>query len=97
MSNDSQIFTGCNIENASYGISICAERVAIIKAISEGCREFSQLAVIADTKEPCSPCGFCRQILFEFNPDMPILMANLQGEILEVKVKELLPLAFKKE
>lgn len=97
LSSDGHSFSGCNIENASYGLSVCAERVVLIKAVSEGYRDFNQLAVVADTSQPCSPCGLCRQVLFEFNPEMSIVMANLKGEVLEMKAKDLLPIAFKKE
>jgi len=94
LASDGRIFTGCNIENASYGLSICAERVALLKAVSEGCSDFIKLVVVADTKEPCSPCGACRQVLFEFNPDISILMVNLEGKRLVMTARELLPKPF---
>ena len=89
-----KIFTGCNIENASYGLTMCAERVAIFKAISEGETEFTRLAVVADTPELTPPCGACRQIIWEFCGDVPVLMANLKDATETVQMKELLPRAF---
>ena len=93
---DGKIFTGCNIENASFGLAICAERVAIFKAISEGSTKFEAIAVIGDTVTPCSPCGACRQVISEFGEDIPLIMANLKGDVKIKKIKELLPEAFGK-
>lgn len=90
---DGQIVTGCNIENATYGLTLCAERVAVFKAVSEGLRKFSAVAVVADTDVP-SPCGPCRQILWEFCGDIPVHMANLQGRVRTMRLSELLPLPF---
>lgn len=89
-----KIFTGCNIENASYGLTICAERVAIFKAISEGETDFEFIAVTADTPALTTPCGACRQIIWEFCGDIPVLMANLKGETESLQMKELFPRAF---
>ncbi len=89
-----RIFTGCNVENASYGLTICAERVAIFEAVSEGEKEFEQIAVVADTQELTPPCGVCRQILWEFCGDMPVTFANLKGDVETVQMKDLLPRAF---
>ncbi len=94
LTRDGRVFTGCNIENAAYGDAICAEKVAIIKAISEGSCDFSELVVVADSKEPSSPCGSCRQILFEFNPDLLVTMVNLEGDTMAMTVKELMPYGF---
>jgi cytidine deaminase len=89
------IYSGCNIENASYGLCNCAERTAIFKAISEGQTDFAMLAVVGDTDGPISPCGACRQVIAEFcPPDMPVILTNLKGERKETTVKELLPYAF---
>ena len=88
--NDS-IFTGCNIENVSLGLSICAERVAIFKAISSGCKSIKAIAIICDTEEPCSPCGACRQVMVEFSPDMKVIMVNIENKFKIVKARELLP------
>jgi len=94
LTKDDKVYTGCNIENASYGLTMCAERVAFYKAISEGEKDFAALAVIGDTPNPCSPCGACRQVLCEFAKEMPVIMANLKGNILVRKVDELLPGSF---
>jgi cytidine deaminase len=89
-----QIFTGCNIENASFGATVCAERVAIFAAVAAGQRQIKALAVIADTPEPVAPCGLCRQVLQEFGSDCQVIMANLTGEYRVLTITELLPYAF---
>lgn len=89
-----EIITGCNIENASYGLTMCAERVAIFKAISEGKKDFTRICVVADTDDLTPPCGACRQIIWEFCGDAEVLMANLQGKIETFQMRELLPRAF---
>src|SRR5690554_5439934 len=90
-----QVFLGCNIENAAFSPTNCAERTAIFKAVSEGVREFTALAVAADTQEPVTPCGVCRQVMAEFfDPQMPIYLGNLQGEIVKTTLQELLPASF---
>jgi cytidine deaminase len=92
-----RIHTGCNIENATYGLTVCAERVAVFKAISEGARRFRRIAVVADTKELTRltpPCGACRQILWEFCGDVELLMANLNGVVETVHLAALLPRPF---
>lgn len=89
-----RIYTGCNVENASYGASICAERTALVKAISEGEREFSMIAVVTDSPKPSSPCGICRQVLYEFGPEIRLILANLQGESFETSIAEYLPDGF---
>ncbi|MBL0388348.1 cytidine deaminase [Tumebacillus sp. ITR2] len=95
---DGQVITGCNIENASYGLSNCAERTAIFKAVSEGKPKIKQIAVIADTDGPCSPCGMCRQVMAEFcDPNTPVVLTNLNDNVYETTVGELLPFAFLKE
>ncbi len=91
---EGKIFTGCNIESASYGLTVCAERVAIWKAVSEGEKEFTNIAVVADTEELTPPCGVCRQIIWEFCGDVPVTFANLKGKVETVQMKELLPRAF---
>lgn len=88
-----KVYGGCNIENSAYGLTNCAERTAIFKAVSEGERELAALAVIADTEAPCSPCGACRQVMADFKIPR-IIMANLRGEIKTVSLEELLPFAF---
>lgn len=92
-----KIYTGCNVENASYGLTVCAERVAIWKAISEGEREFTQIVVVADTIELTPPCGACRQIIWEFCGDVPVILVNLQNKTETFKISELLPNAFGRE
>ena len=91
---DGTIVTGCNIENATYGLTICAERVAMFKALSEGHRRFRRIAVVADTRAPTPPCGACRQILWEFGGDLEIVLANLRRVTGRVQLKDLLPLPF---
>ena len=89
-----KVYTGCNVESASYGLTVCAERVAIWKALSEGEREFTELAIVADTDTLTPPCGTCRQIIWEFCKHAHIVLANLHGETQECSIKELLPRAF---
>lgn len=91
---EGEIVGGCNVENATYGLTICAERVAIFKAISEGKRSFARVCVVTDTPTPTSPCGACRQLLWEFCGDIDVVMANLQGLLLRKKMSELFPLPF---
>jgi cytidine deaminase len=88
------VFTGCNIENATYGLTICAERVAMFKALSEGHRRFRRIAVVADTADPTPPCGSCRQILWEFGGDLEIVLANLRRVTGRMPLRDLLPLPF---
>ena len=89
-----EIITGCNIENATYGLTVCAERVAIFKALSEGRRTFTRIAVVADTAAPTPPCGACRQIIWEFGGDLEVLLANLTEVTAMLRMKDLLPLPF---
>lgn len=89
-----EIYAGCNIESASYGLTVCAERVAVWKAVSEGILEFKQVAVVADTAELTPPCGACRQILWEFCGNVPVTMSNLNGKSETVMMEDLLPRAF---
>src|SRR5689334_14514541 len=91
---DGQVITGCNIENATYGLTMCAERVAMFKALSEGHRRFRRVAVVADTEAPTPPCGSCRQILWEFGGDLEVLLANLRRQTGTYRLAELLPLPF---
>lgn len=89
-----RIFAGCNVENASYGLTICAERVAIFKAISEGEREFNAIAVVTDAESLTPPCGACRQIIWEFCGDIPVILANLHGKVERERSLNLLPRPF---
>lgn len=89
-----KIYSGCNIESASYGLTVCAERVAIWKALSEGERDFTELSIVADTGSLTPPCGTCRQIIWEFCKNAKIKLLNLHGQSEEVSIRELLPRAF---
>ena len=93
-SKSGRIFAGCNIENASYGLTVCAERVAIFKALSEGEREFSAVAVVTDVEMLTPPCGACRQIIWEFCGDVPVILANLRGKVERERSRDLLPRPF---
>ena len=92
--SDGTIVTGCNIENATYGLTICAERVALFKALSEGHRTFRRIAVVAPPEAPTPPCGACRQLLWEFAGDLEVVLANLAGETGRHRMRELLPQPF---
>jgi cytidine deaminase len=94
---DGRVFGGCNVESSSYGLSICAERTAIVKAVSEGAREVVEIAIVADTDIPCPPCGACRQMLYDLGPNARVTMSNLKGETREATIAELLPGAFTAE
>src|SRR5271156_3729684 len=91
---DGRVFTGCNVENATYGLSVCAERVAVFKAISEGARKFQRIAVAADTDVLTPPCGACRQILWEFCGDIEVTLVNPRGKSETLRMKDLFPRAF---
>jgi cytidine deaminase len=91
---DGIVISGCNVENATYGLTICAERVAMFKALSEGHRRFTRIAVVADTEAPTPPCGACRQILWEFGGDLEVILANLARETGRHRLADLLPLPF---
>jgi cytidine deaminase len=92
--DDGRVFTGCNVENATYGLTVCAERVAVWKAISEGARKFRRIAVAADTDILTPPCGACRQILWEFCGDIEVTLINLQGKTETLHLKDLFPRPF---
>ena len=91
---DGKVFTGCNVESASYGLTVCAERVAIWKALSEGERHFTELAVVVDTEHLTPPCGTCRQIIWEYSREAVILLGNLHGLREELSIQDILPRAF---
>ncbi|MEC0235548.1 cytidine deaminase [Paenibacillus kribbensis] len=96
LGNDGTIYSGCNVENASYGLCNCAERTAIFKMVSEGCRKIDAIAVVADTEGPVSPCGACRQVISEFaHSDTKIYLTNLHGNTEEWTMEKLLPGAFR--
>ena len=88
------VVTGCNVESATYGLTICAERVAAFKAVSEGVRPFVRVAVVADTQDPTPPCGACRQVLWELCGDVEVILANLDGEKARYRLAQLLPHPF---
>ena len=89
-----KIYGGCNVENATYGLTVCAERVAIFKAISEGERQFDAIAVATDTDTLTPPCGACRQLIWEFCGDVPVIMTNLKGKAETIRMRELFPKPF---
>ena len=91
---DGSVYTGCNVENAAYGSSLCAERTALVKAVSEGRRRLVRLAVVGNSTEPCWPCGACRQMLREFGADLEVLAANREGAYVAISLEELLPHSF---
>ena len=91
---DGAVYTGCNVENAAYGSSICAERTALVKAVSEGCRSFRRLAVVGQSDDYCWPCGSCRQMLYEFAPDLEVLVANKDHQFVKYTLRQLLPCGF---
>jgi len=92
--NSGRVYAGCNIENASYSLTCCAERVAIFKALSEGERGFEAIAVVTETDNLTPPCGACRQIIWEFCGDVPVILANLKGKIEHESAGQLLPRPF---
>jgi cytidine deaminase len=95
LSQSGRVYLGTNIENASYGLCLCAERVAIFKAVSEGENVFSKMAIVCPAKgDVCRPCGACRQVMLEFAPDLIVIMSNAEGQIETRTLKELLPASF---
>ncbi|MUK87302.1 cytidine deaminase [Ornithinibacillus sp. L9] len=95
LTKSGKVYTGCNIENAAYPVTCCAERVAIFKAIADGEKEFTEMAVVANTERPVPPCGSCRQVMAEFfNSEMFIHLTNLKDDVKSVKMKDLLPFSF---
>ncbi len=92
---DGTVFTGCNVENAAYGSTVCAERTALLKAVSEGYRDdFVKLAVVGRSEEPCWPCGACRQMLSEFAPELELVVGDGAGKLVKTTLAELLPHSF---
>lgn len=94
LAEDGRVFLGTNVENVSYGLTICAERAAIFAAVAQGVRRFRRIAVVADAIAPVTPCGACRQVLAEFGPDIMVTCCNLTGQTFDATVGELLPSAF---
>lgn len=97
LTKEGRYYTGCNVENVSYGLTCCAERVALFKAVSNGERDFEAIAITAGTDDYCAPCGACRQVLAEFGAKIKVFMANKRGDYRVQTVAELLPLAFNRE
>ncbi|MEI6805257.1 MAG: cytidine deaminase [Myxococcaceae bacterium] len=93
--DNEEVVLGVNVENSSLGGTVCAERSAVFTAVTKGSRKFKAIAVVTDSSPPAAPCGFCRQVLAEFAPDLPIILGNTQGEIIETNLNILLPMQFK--
>ena len=91
---DGKVYSGINVESSSYGLTICAERVALFKALSEGERQFDSIAIVTDSDELCPPCGACRQVLWDYAPNLKIILSNLKGKTREYELRELFPAAF---
>ena len=94
LAKDGRVFTGCNVENASYGATNCAERTAVFKAVSEGCREFEAIAIVASSGDHIPPCGICRQVLAEFMPEGKVILDSDEKGMVTYLVRELIPLGF---
>jgi cytidine deaminase len=94
LASSGKVYTGCNVENSTYGLTVCAERVALWKALSEGERIFTQIAVVTSSDPPASPCGACRQLLWEFGGDLEIILANLEGFRKTLRLAEIFPRPF---
>ena len=96
LTKSGKVYTGANVENSTFGLTVCAERIAVFKAVNKGDKEFTKIAVVADKNQPVTPCGACRQVFSEFVKDMKIVCANLKGKVDRYTLKELLPEAFDK-
>jgi len=96
LTKSGKVYTGANVENSTFGLTICAERVAVFKAVSRGEKKFLKIVVVADKDPPVTPCGACRQVLSEFAKDLKVICASLQGKVERYSLKELLPVAFEK-
>lgn len=94
LASDGRVFTGVNVENASYGLSVCAERNAVARAVAEGARSFTAIAVVSNSDEPTMPCGVCRQVLWEFSHDLDVIVEGGRGRRVETTIRELLPMPF---
>jgi cytidine deaminase len=94
LASSGKIYTGCNVENSTYGLTVCAERVALWKALSEGERDFTQIAVVTSSEPPASPCGACRQLLWEYCGDIKVILANLHGFRKNLDLAEIFPRPF---
>ena len=94
LASNGKVYTGCNVENSTYGLTVCAERVALWKALSEGERNFTQMAIVTASDPPASPCGACRQVLWEYCGDIEIILASLQGQRETLRLLEIFPRPF---
>jgi len=94
LAKSGEVYTGTNVENSSFGLGVCAERLALFKAVSSGEKDFIKIAIIASGEEPITPCGLCRQVLFEFSPQMKVICSNLKGKVRKFNLKKLLPYPF---
>jgi len=97
LSRNGKVYTGANLENSSFGQTVCAERLALYKAVSVGEKDFKKIAIVASGAKPVTPCGICRQALFEFSPELEVVCANLRGKVKKYTLKQLLPHPFKYE
>lgn len=97
LGKNGKIYEGCNVENASYGGTVCAERVAVFNAVAAGCREFQAIAICTSSKKPAPPCGFCLQVLSEFAQSLPIFLSAPSGKVMHTDLSELLPMSFQKD
>ncbi|HHM23455.1 MAG TPA: cytidine deaminase [Bacteroidetes bacterium] len=94
VTDSGEIYSGCNVESSSYGLTVCAERVAIFKAVSEGKKQFRKMAIVTETEEFCPPCGACRQVIWDFAPELEIILVNSKGERRRTTIAKLYPEAF---
>jgi len=97
LSRSGKVYTGANLENSSFGQTVCAERLALYKAVSAGEKDFKKIAIVAPGAKPVTPCGICRQALFEFSPELEVICSNLKGQVKKYTLKQLLPYPFKYE
>ncbi|MFX1564514.1 MAG: cytidine deaminase [Promethearchaeota archaeon] len=97
LTEDGQVFTGCNVENSTFGATVCAERTAVVSAVCNGARQFVKMAIVSDNKEPVMPCGICRSVLFEFAPNLEIISVGSSGTIERLSLSQLYPKGFRFE
>ncbi len=95
LTEDNQVFSGCNVENATFGATICAEQTAVFNAVCHGARQFTKIAIVTDNDAPVMPCGICRSVLFEFSPDMEIIAVGSSGRMEKIRLSQLYPKGFR--